>query len=53
MFEACCEEEPDDGANEYRRLLFEARHIDPKSPDRVLDRMLFQCVNFLQLCRSL
>ncbi len=52
MFDRLCAQEPDDGANEYRRLLFEARHIDPKSPDRVLDRMLFQCVNFLQLCRS-
>ena len=51
-FDGLCAGEPDDGANEYRRLLFEARHLDPKSPDRTLDRMLFQCVNFLQLCRS-
>ena len=52
MFEACCAEEPDDGANEYRRLLFQKRHTDPRDPAHEVDYMLFMCVNFIQLCKS-
>ena len=29
LLERLCAEEPDDGANAYRRILFEARHTDP------------------------
>ena len=52
LLERFCEEEPDDGANAYRRILFEARHTDPKAPGHEVDRMLFQCIDFMQLYRS-
>ena len=52
MLEICCGTEPDDGADAYRRLLFEKRHTDPRDPSREVDRMLFMCVNFIQLCKS-
>ena len=52
ILETLCASEPDDGANACRRLLFEARHTDPRDPKRQVDRMLFMCVNFLQLCQS-
>ena len=52
MLDELCASEPDDGANEYRRQLFEARHVDPKAPGRAVDRMLFMCVCFMQLCQS-
>lgn len=52
MLERLCSSEPDDGANAYRRQLFEARHADARSPGREVDRMLFQCVSFMQLCQS-
>lgn len=44
--------EPDDGANAYRQRLFEARCVDPKAPGKLIDRFLFQCVNFMELYRS-
>lgn len=34
----------DDGANEFRRVLFEKRHRDPKQKDRLVDRYLWQLV---------
>ena len=52
MLEALCANEADDGANEYRRALFEARHTDRKNPEREVDRVLFMCVNFMQICQS-
>ena len=52
MLDELCASEPDDGANEYRRRLFEARHVDLKAPGRPVDRMLFMCVCFMQLCQS-
>ena len=52
MLAALCENEPDDGANAYRRLLLDARHTDPRDPGREVDRMLFMCVSFIQLCQS-
>lgn len=39
-------EVPDDGANAYRAELFKRRYVDPKKPDQLVDRMLWQCVNF-------
>ena len=52
MLEKLCASEPDDGANAYRRLLFEARHVDARNPGRELDRMLFMCVNFMQVYQT-
>ena len=44
--------EDDDGANAYRAFLYEKRYVDPKDPSRELDRLLFQCVNFVQLYKT-
>ena len=44
--------EPDDGANAYRLKLFSIRHVDEKDPGKYVDRLLFQCVNFIQLYKS-
>ena len=52
MLNELCASEPDDGANAYRKALFEARHVDEKSPGREVDRMLFMCVYFLQLYKT-
>ena len=52
MLETLCASEPDDGANAYRRTLLDARHVDPKNPGHEVDRMLFMCVSFMQLCQS-
>ena len=52
MLDALCASEPDDGANAYRKILFEARHVDAKTPGREVDRMLFMCVYFMQLYRT-
>ena len=38
--------------NAYRRTLLDARHVDPKNPGHEVDRMLFMCVSFMQLCQS-
>ena len=47
-----CMTEPDDGANEYRRMLFRARHVDEQQPGREVDRFLFNCLSFAQLWAS-
>ena len=47
-----CMTEPDDGANEYRRMLFKARHVDEKQPGHEVDRFLFNCLSFAQLWAS-
>lgn len=39
----------DDGANEFREFLFKQRYVDEKRPEEYVDRLLYQCVNFLQL----
>ena len=52
MLETLCASEPDDGANAYRRMLLDARHMDLKNPGHEVDRMLFMCVSFMQLCQS-
>ena len=52
MFGACLAEEADDGANEYRKRLFDKRHTDPRDPGHEVDYMLFMCVNFIQLYKS-
>lgn len=52
LFEQLCLTEPDDGANAYRRQLFEARHVDPKQPGREVDRFLFNCLSFSQIWAS-
>lgn len=44
--------ETDDGANQYRLLLFNARHGDEKKNSSELDRFLFQFVNMVQVYRS-
>ena len=46
MLDRLCMTEPDDGANEYRRRLFRARHADEKQPGRMVDRFLFNCLSF-------
>ena len=52
MFDELTMTQPDDGANEYRLALFEARYVDEKNPGRYVDRFLFQCVNFGQVFKS-
>ena len=52
QLEQLCAAEPDDGANAYRRMLFEARYVDPKQPGREVDRFLFNCLSFAQLWAS-
>ncbi len=44
--------EADDGANEYRMRLFNARHGERKGDKETLDRFLFQFVNLVQVYRS-
>lgn len=44
--------QPDDGANEYRRLLFSRRYEEPRTPGKYVDRMLFQCANLTQIYKS-
>lgn len=52
LLDQLCMTEPDDGANEYRRLLFRARHVDERQPGREVDRFLFSCLSFTQLWSS-
>lgn len=52
LLDQLCMTEPDDGANEYRRMLFRARHVDEKQPGREVDRFLFNCLSFVQLWSS-
>ncbi|MBR6766625.1 MAG: hypothetical protein IKM02_01605 [Clostridia bacterium] len=52
MLEDLFRSEPDDGANRYRLLLFNARHGDKKKSPGELDRFLFQFVNLIQIYRS-
>ena len=52
MLDGLCASEPDDGANDYRRQLFRARHVDAKQPGREVDRFLFTCLNFVQIWSS-
>lgn len=52
MLERLCADEPDDGANDYRRLLLRARYVDEKQPGRTVDRFLFACLSFTQLWSS-
>lgn len=41
--------EPDDGANEYRKKLYECRYINPRDPEAEQDLYLWHCVNFSEL----
>ena len=52
MLPVLCSEEPDDGANGYRRFLLEKRYEDPRDPSHEVDNFLFQCVNFLQFSKT-
>ena len=52
MLDELCMTEPDDGANEYRQLLFAARHSDGRRAEGEVDRMLFACISFVQICQS-
>lgn len=52
LLDQLCMTEPDDGANDYRRMLFRARHVDEKQPGREVDRFLFNCLNFAQIWAS-
>ena len=52
LFDELTMTQPDDGANEYRFALFQARYVDEKTPGKYVDRFLFQCVNFAQVFKS-
>ena len=52
MMEELFTTEPDDGANRYRRFLFNVRHGDGKKKSGELDKFLFQFVNLVQIYRS-
>lgn len=52
LLEDLCQTEADDGANPYRRFLYEIRYTDPKDPEKEVDRFLFQCVNIAQMYRT-
>ena len=52
LLDRLCMTEPDDGANEYRQLLYRARHVDEKQPGHEVDRFLFSCLSFAQLWSS-
>lgn len=52
MFDELQMTEPDDGANEYRKRLLEARYTDPKEPEREVDHFLWQCLNLPYLYKS-
>ena len=52
LLDRMCADEPDDGANAYRRALFQARHTDPKKPGRQMDFLLFMCLDFMKLYSS-
>ncbi|MBO7711732.1 MAG: hypothetical protein J6S83_14780 [Lachnospiraceae bacterium] len=52
LFDELTMTQPDDGANEYRMALFQARYVDGKTPGKYVDRFLFQCVNFGQVFKS-
>ena len=44
--------EADDGANEYRKKLYERRYINPKDSSQEQDLYLWNCVNFIEISRS-
>ena len=46
------EQAPDDSVNPLRIRLFALRHTDPQNPDHEIDRILWQCVSFIQVCAS-
>lgn len=52
LLDTLCASEPDDGANGYRRQLFEARHADPGQPGMLVDRFLYCCMSFIQYSRN-
>ena len=41
--------EADDTVTMLRGMLWERRHLDPKNPKGLADRMLWQCVNLAEL----
>lgn len=45
MLEELVKSQPDDGANEYRKILLKRRYNDPKNPTAKVDSYLWQCVN--------
>ncbi|MCR5304104.1 MAG: hypothetical protein K6E33_06025 [Lachnospiraceae bacterium] len=53
LFEKLISEDEDDGANEFRKRLFETRYTDPKNPGQEVDRFLWQCVNFIFLFKTM
>ena len=52
LLDRLCMTEPDDGANEYRQLLYRARHVDEKQPGHEVDRFLFNCLSFPHIWSS-
>ena len=52
LLDELCMTEPDDGANEYRLQLYQARHGQQLKSGGVADRFLFHCVSFIQLYQS-
>ena len=53
LLEKLISEEEDDGANGFRRRLFESRYTDPKRPGQTVDNFLWQCVNFIFLFKTM
>ncbi len=49
ILERLLEEEPDDGSNSFRKLLFSKRYLKGDETKPSVDRLLWQCVNFTQI----
>lgn len=52
MFNELCMTEPDDGANEYRKILLDKRYKNPKDPKAKVDNYLWQCINLPYLYKN-
>ena len=48
LLDALCASEPDDGANAFRRRLFDARYAPVKGKGGVADRFLYHSMSFMQ-----
>ncbi|MFA6847630.1 MAG: DUF6553 family protein [Lachnospiraceae bacterium] len=52
LLDELCMTEEDDGANEYRRHLYELRHVDRKDPAHEVDLFLWNCINLPFIYKS-
>ena len=52
MLKRLLEEEADDGSNAWRKKLFELRYLKKGEKEPSVDRFLWQCVNFIQICSA-